>query len=209
MSSCRRSRLLLFAVGRGSYIQGRPTPQGIPAAVPVDWDRDTPTRKGAAPRPSGFPGCVAVHGRTLNRRGDEGASTASDFNAQIIDELRANAGRVGGMFEGTPLLLLHTTGARTGRERVNPLSYLRDGERLVIFAANGGARTNPDWYYNLVANPEATVEVGSETKTAVATVLSGDERDRLFAEEARGPRRWEYQERTSRIIPVIAIAPRG
>jgi deazaflavin-dependent oxidoreductase (nitroreductase family) len=114
------------------------------------------------------------------------------------------------MFEGTPLLLLHTTGARTGRERVNPLGYLRAGERLVIFAANGGARTNPDWYYNLVANPEVTVEVGSETKTGVATVLSGDERDRLFAEEARRhPALGEYQERTSRIIPVIAIAPRG
>ena len=135
---------------------------------------------------------------------------ASDFNAQIIDEFRANAGRVGGMFEGTPLLLLHTTGARTGRERVNPLGYLRDGERLVVFAANGGARTNSDWYYNLVANPEVTVEVGSETKTGVATVLSGDERDRLFAEEARRhPTLGEYQERTSRIIPVIAIAPRG
>ncbi len=135
---------------------------------------------------------------------------ASDFNARLIDEFRANGGSVGGMFEGTPLLLLHTTGARTGRERVNPLGYLRDGERLVIFAANGGARTNPDWYHNLVANPEVTVEVGSETTSGVATVLSGDERDRLFAEEVRWhPTLGKYQEGTSRIIPVIAIAPTG
>jgi len=135
---------------------------------------------------------------------------ASDYNAQIIDEFRANAGRVGGMWEGTPLLLLHTTGARTGRERVNPLGYLRDGERLVVFASAGGAPTDPDWYHNLVANPEVTVEVGSETKTGVGTVLSGDERDRLFAEEARRhPDLGQHQERTSRIIPVIAIAPRG
>lgn len=114
------------------------------------------------------------------------------------------------MFEGTPLLLLHTTGARTGRRRVNPLGYLRDGERLVVFASNGGAPTSPDWYYNLVANPEVTVEVGSETRTGVATVLSGDERDRLFAEEARmHPALGQYRERASRIFPVIAIAPRG
>ena len=106
--------------------------------------------------------------------------------------------------------MLHTTGARTGSERVNPLGYLRDGERLVIFAANGGAPTNPDWYHNLVANPEVTVEVGTETTTGVATVLSGDERDRLFAEEVRShPTLGQYQEETSRIIPVIAIAPRG
>ena len=114
------------------------------------------------------------------------------------------------MIEGTPLLLLHTTGARTGRARVNPLGYLRDGERLVVFAANGGAPANPDWYHNLVANPEVTVEVGSETKPGLATVLSGDERDRLFAEEVRmHPTLGDYEERTSRTIPVIAIAPRG
>jgi deazaflavin-dependent oxidoreductase (nitroreductase family) len=88
--------------------------------------------------------------------------------------------------------------------------HLRDGERLVVFAAKGGAPTNPDWYHNVVANPEVTVEVGSETKSGVATVLSGDERDRLFAEEARKhPTLGQYQERTSRIIPVIAIVPRG
>ena len=102
----------------------------------------------------------------------------SDWNHQIIEEFRGNEGRVGGVFEGKPLVLLHTVGARTGKEHVNPLMYLDlDGHRYV-FASKGGADTTPDWYHNLVANPGVTVEVGSEKYEATATPIAGPERDR-------------------------------
>jgi deazaflavin-dependent oxidoreductase (nitroreductase family) len=130
----------------------------------------------------------------------------SDWNARVIEEFRSNGGRVGGQFKGAPLLLLHTYGARTGTERVNPMMYLDlDGKRYV-FASKAGADSNPDWYRNLVARPEVTVEVGDETYRATASPLEGAERDRIFAEQARRyPGFAEYQEKTSRVIPVVEL----
>lgn len=133
----------------------------------------------------------------------------SDFNAwnaTIINEFRANNGKVGGQFEGAPLLLLHTTGARSGMARINPLAYTRDGERFVVIASKGGAPTNPDWYYNILANPTVTVEVGSEQFQARATVAAEPERTRLFEQmAARMPGFAEYQRNTTRTIPVIVL----
>ena len=103
-----------------------------------------------------------------------------DRNAGIIAEFRANAGRVGGPFEGAPLLLLTTTGARSGRVRVNPMMYLDLDDRRYVFGSKGGAPTDPDWYHNLVADPAASVEVGTEAFEVTATVLEGAERDRVF-----------------------------
>jgi deazaflavin-dependent oxidoreductase (nitroreductase family) len=136
------------------------------------------------------------------------SSSPADFNAKIIEEFRANGGRVGGMFEGTPLLLLHHVGAKSGERRVNPLAFYEDGERYVIFASKGGAPTNPGWYYNLVANPQTTVEVGPATLSVVATEAVGEERDRLFRAQAeRSPQFAEYQAGTERVIPVIVLTP--
>jgi deazaflavin-dependent oxidoreductase (nitroreductase family) len=133
-----------------------------------------------------------------------------DWNAKIIEEFRANSGRVGGSFEGAPLLLLTTTGRRTGQARVNPVMYLADGERLLVFASKGGAPTNPDWYHNLLADPHVTVEVGTERFDAQATVLEGDERDRFYAEQSHlYPGFAEYQANTSRVIPVVALVRSG
>src|SRR4029077_20693415 len=102
------------------------------------------------------------------------STSRADFNARIIDEFRANEGRVGGGFQGTPLLLLHHTGARSGASRVNPLAYLADGGRYVIFASKGGAPTDPAWYHNLRAHPATTIEVGTETLDVVASEATGD-----------------------------------
>ena len=130
----------------------------------------------------------------------------SDWNTKIIEEFRANQGRVGGSFQGAPMLLLTTTGRRTGERRTNPMMYMADGDRLLVFASKGGAPTNPDWYRNLVSDPKVTVEVGTESYQAHATVLQGDERDRLYAEQSRRyPGFAEYQANTSRIIPVVAL----
>src|SRR5688500_18705689 len=104
-----------------------------------------------------------------------------NWNEGIIEEFRAKNGKVGGRFANIPLLLLHHTGARTGTGRVNPLAYQTDGDRFVIFASKGGAPTNPDWYHNLRANPEATVEVGTETISVRARVTEGEERERLWS----------------------------
>jgi deazaflavin-dependent oxidoreductase (nitroreductase family) len=137
-------------------------------------------------------------------------SDREDRNAGIIREFRTNEGRVGGPFEGAPLLLLTTTGARSGRARTNPLMYLRDGDRLVVFASKGGAPTNPDWYQNVVANPDASVEVGTDRFPVRATVATGDERDELFAEQAkRYPQFAAYQAKTDRTIPVIILERAG
>lgn len=129
-----------------------------------------------------------------------------DWNKQVIDEFHANGGKVGGQFEGAPLLLLTTAGAKSGKKYTTPLMYLPDGDRMVIFATKGGAPTNPDWYHNLVAHPDATVEVGTETLDVTATVVTGEERNRLYAEQVRHyPFFSEYQEKTTRRIPVIAL----
>jgi deazaflavin-dependent oxidoreductase (nitroreductase family) len=130
----------------------------------------------------------------------------SDWNARIIEEFRSNGGQVGGNFKGAPLLLLTTKGRRTGAARTSPVMYLADGDRLLVFASKGGAPTNPDWYRNLVADPEVTVEVGTETYRAQAHPVEGAERDRLYAEQAsRYPGFAEYQASTDRVIPVVAI----
>jgi deazaflavin-dependent oxidoreductase (nitroreductase family) len=129
-----------------------------------------------------------------------------DFNSRTISEFRKNRGRVGGNFEGAPLLLLHTIGRRTGRERVNPLMYLKDGERLLVFASKGGADANPDWYYNLKAHPDIQIEVGDEKIDVHAQEVLGTERDALYARQATlYPAFADYQRRTKRIIPVIAL----
>lgn len=133
----------------------------------------------------------------------------NDWNRQTIEEFRANKGKVGGMWEGKPLLLLTTTGAKSGQRHTTPTMYLADGNRLLVFASKGGAPTNPAWYHNLLAHPKITVEVGPEIYEATATVLSGEERDRLYARQAeRFPQFAEYQAKTSRKIPVIALERR-
>jgi deazaflavin-dependent oxidoreductase (nitroreductase family) len=132
-----------------------------------------------------------------------------DWNRSTIEAFRANEGKVGGMWEGKPLLLLTTTGAKSGQRRTNPMMYLRDGDRLLVFASKGGAPTNPDWYHNLLAHPQVTVEVGTEVYEAAAIILSGEERDRLYARHAQlFPQFAGYQARTTRKIPVIALERR-
>jgi deazaflavin-dependent oxidoreductase (nitroreductase family) len=136
-------------------------------------------------------------------------SSPASYNTAIIDEFRANGGQVGGGFAGAPVLLLHTIGARTGTERVNPVMYLDDEGRLLVFASKAGADSNPDWYYNLIANPDVQVEVGDRMLDVHATELSGAERDDRYAEQARRyPGFADYERKTSRIIPVIALTPK-
>lgn len=136
------------------------------------------------------------------------STSPADFNAQIIEEFRANGGNVGGMFEGMPLLLVHHVGAKSGQARVNPVAYSKDGERYIIYASKGGAPTHPGWYHNLMAHPQTKVEVGTETVDVVASEAQGEERDRLFKAQAeRVPQFAEYQEKTERRIPVIILTP--
>ena len=130
-----------------------------------------------------------------------------DYNAKIIEEFRANGGRVGGPFEGLTMLLLHHRGARSGVERVSPLAYqqLDDGS-LAIFASKGGAPTNPAWFHNLVANPDATVDVGTETFDVRARVADGEERSRIWnKQKVDRPAFADYERKTSRVIPVIVL----
>jgi deazaflavin-dependent oxidoreductase (nitroreductase family) len=132
----------------------------------------------------------------------------NDLNQQIIDEFRTNGGHVGGMFDRSRLLLLHTTGARTGERRVNPLAYRRDGDRLVVFGSKGGAPRHPDWYHNLQANPRATVEVGSEQFDVDARVATDAERDRLWPlQKEEVPAFADYETKTDRVIPVVILEP--
>ncbi len=127
-------------------------------------------------------------------------------NRAIIEEFRANAGKVGGYWEGRDLVLLTTTGRRSGRPHTTPVAFTRDGDRLLVYASKGGAPKNPDWYLNLVADPHVVVEVADERYDAVATPLEGEERDREFAAQVqRNPAFGEYQAKTSRVIPVIAL----
>lgn len=127
-------------------------------------------------------------------------------NRKIIDEFRANAGRVGGRYEGRTLLLLHTRGAKSGRERINPLATVKDGDRQVIIASKGGAATHPDWYFNILANPLVTVETGTETFQARAEVVEEPERTRLYNKMVEMmPVFDEYRRNAPREIPVIAL----
>jgi deazaflavin-dependent oxidoreductase (nitroreductase family) len=131
----------------------------------------------------------------------------NDYNRRLIEEFRAHGGKVSGYFEHTPLLLLTTTGARSGERRTTPMGYLPDGDRLIVWASNGGAPTHPGWYHNLLAHPHVTVEVGTETFDAVAVVTAGAERDRLWTQGvAVYPQLAEAQAKTTRLIPVIALS---
>jgi deazaflavin-dependent oxidoreductase (nitroreductase family) len=130
----------------------------------------------------------------------------SDWNEKIIAEFRANAGKVGGNFEGAPLLLLHSTGARTGKERVNPMMYQAVGDGFAVFASKGGADTNPDWFHNVKANPEARIEVGTETVEVTARVPIPEERAPIWEEQkARYPGFADYEAKTDRVIPVVML----
>jgi deazaflavin-dependent oxidoreductase (nitroreductase family) len=134
------------------------------------------------------------------------SEAAREFNRGVIEEFRANQGRVGGPFEGAPMMLLTTTGAKSGQARTSPVVYTRDGERFVIVASKAGAPTHPDWYHNLVANPEVIVEVGEDTFSARAVVTAGEERARLYeAHAALMPNFAEYARNTTREIPVVAL----
>jgi deazaflavin-dependent oxidoreductase (nitroreductase family) len=134
----------------------------------------------------------------------------ADFNTQVINEFRENAGVVGGMFEGMPLLLLHHTGAKSGTTRIAPLAYLDDDGRYAIFASKGGAPEHPAWFHNLQANPDTEIEVGNEKIAVTASVADGDERDRLYRTQAAArPQFAEYEQKTTRTIPVVVLTPKG
>ena len=136
------------------------------------------------------------------------STSPADFNAQIIEEFHANEGRVGGMFEGLPLLLLRHTGAKSGTRRINPLAYQADDGRYVIFASKAGAPTNPDWYHNLKAHPNVAIEVGTDTIDVLASEATGEERERLFRTQAeRVPQFADYEAKAGRVIPVIVLTP--
>jgi deazaflavin-dependent oxidoreductase (nitroreductase family) len=135
------------------------------------------------------------------------STTPADFNAQVIEEFRANGGKAGGMFEGMPLVLVHNVGAKSGKEYVTPLVYLADGDDIVIFASKAGAPENPGWFHNLKAEPNVSVEVGTEKVDVLATEATGDERDRLYAsQEALQPQFSEYAQKTDRKIPVVVLS---
>jgi deazaflavin-dependent oxidoreductase (nitroreductase family) len=130
----------------------------------------------------------------------------ADFNTQIVDEFRANDGVVGGPFDGATLLLLHTTGAKSGQERVAPLVYRLDGDKIVVFGSKGGAPTHPDWYRNLVANPKASIEVGTDRFDVVARTAEGDERSRIWEQQKKDvPQFAQYEKNTDREIPVVVL----
>lgn len=133
----------------------------------------------------------------------------NDRNSGIINEFRANAGKVGGYFEGKTLLLLHTFGAKTGLERVNPLAYVMDGDRYVVIASKGGAPENPDWYYNLLATPQVKVEVGTREIYVKAFLAKEPDRTRLYEKMvAMLPSFAEYRQKTPRLIPVFVLEPK-
>jgi deazaflavin-dependent oxidoreductase (nitroreductase family) len=133
----------------------------------------------------------------------------SDWNTAIVDEFRANGGRVGGHFEGASMLLLHTVGAKTGKKRVNPLLYRRDGDCFVLFATKAGAPTDPDWFRNLQANPDVEAEIGEARVTLRARTAEGVERDRLWAvQKEETPAFADYELHTTRRIPVVILEPR-
>jgi deazaflavin-dependent oxidoreductase (nitroreductase family) len=130
----------------------------------------------------------------------------NDYNQANIAEFRANAGKIGGPFAGKTLLLLHTVGAKSGEERINPVAYVADGDRFVIIASKGGAPSNPDWYYNILAQPLVTVEVGTEQFQVQAAVAPEPERTRLFNKMVENmPGFADYQRKTTRVIPVIIL----
>jgi deazaflavin-dependent oxidoreductase (nitroreductase family) len=131
---------------------------------------------------------------------------ANDWNSKIITEFRANDGKVGGQFEGAPILLLHTTGAKSGHERVHPMMYQQVGAGYAVFATKGGAPTNPDWYHNIVAHPRVQAEIGSQTHEFTARVAAGDEREQIWsAQKSSYPGFADYEQNTTRQIPVVIL----
>jgi deazaflavin-dependent oxidoreductase (nitroreductase family) len=141
---------------------------------------------------------------------DDAAKAVNDWNTKVIEEFRSNGGVVGGQFEGAPVLLLHTKGAKSGEERINPMMYLDFEGKRYVFASYAGAATNPDWYHNLVANPDVTVEAGTETYEATASPVSLEERDRIYPVQAeRFANFAEYETLTTRKIPVVELTPKS
>ena len=137
-------------------------------------------------------------------------SEQNERNRAVIEQFRTNGGKTAGQYATSTLLLLTTIGAKSGQKRTNPLAYLAEGDRLYIFASHGGSPTNPDWYHNLVKHPEVHVEVGTDAFDAIATVITGGERDRIYARQAAlRPNFGEYQQKTQRTIPVVALTRRG
>ena len=133
-----------------------------------------------------------------------------DYNETIIEEFRANGGKLGGSFEGAPMLLLHSTGAKSGKERVNPMMYQKVDGGYAVFASKAGAPTNPDWYYNLLANPDATIEVGTGSFHVRAREAKGEERDRIWTKQKIDmPGFADYEKNTSREIPVFVLTRVG
>ena len=129
-----------------------------------------------------------------------------DFNSKIIEEFRANEGKVGGMFEGAPILLLHSVGAKSGQERINPMMFQKVGDDYAVFASMAGAPTNPAWYHNLKANPTARIEVGTDEFAVVARQTDGDERETIWeTQKSLFPTFAEYEAKTSRVIPVMVL----
>jgi deazaflavin-dependent oxidoreductase (nitroreductase family) len=136
------------------------------------------------------------------------STSPADFNIQVIEEFRANDGRVGGMLAGMPLVLVHHKGAKSGVERVNPLAYLEDDGRYVVFASKAGAPDHPAWYHNLKMHPSTKIELGADTIPVVASEAHGDERHRLYRTMTEAsPQFGEYQEKTDRTIPVMILTP--
>jgi deazaflavin-dependent oxidoreductase (nitroreductase family) len=134
------------------------------------------------------------------------SNPVQDYNKKIIEEFRANEGRVGGPFEGAPMILLTHKGRKSGEVRTNPLVYMADGDRYIIFASKGGASTNPEWFLNIKANPDVTAEIGTEKFDATATEITGEERDKLWKRNvSERPTFGEYEQRTTRVIPVVAL----
>jgi deazaflavin-dependent oxidoreductase (nitroreductase family) len=141
---------------------------------------------------------------------DEATKAVNDWNATIIEEFRSNEGVVGGPFEGALVLLLHTRGAKSGKQRINPMMYLDYEGKRYIFASYSGAPTHPDWYHNLIANPNVTVEAGTKTYEATATPVSLEERDRIYPVQAeRFSSFAEYELKTTRKIPVVELVPKS
>jgi deazaflavin-dependent oxidoreductase (nitroreductase family) len=137
-------------------------------------------------------------------------SDMNDFNEKVIEEFRANGGKAGGMFEGTPLVLVHNVGAKSGTEYVTPLVYLGEEGRTFIFASKGGSDANPGWFHNLKAKPETTIEIGTDTVEVLAEELSGEERDRIYEiQKEQQPQFAEYEAKTDRKIPVVELKPRS
>jgi deazaflavin-dependent oxidoreductase (nitroreductase family) len=130
----------------------------------------------------------------------------NEINKKVIAEFRENDGKVGGMFEGASMILVHHVGAKSGTQRIAPLVYLADGDRLFIFASKGGAPEHPAWYHNLLANPKTTVEIGTDTFEVVAKDIAGPEHDEIYAKQAAlSPQFADYQSKTTRVIPVVEL----